>query len=238
MKILRKSCLEGAVEATGVAVIIDVFRAFTCEPLLLHFGVGKLILVADPMEARKIKREHPEYLLAGEVDEVPIEEGDLGNSPSEIMLKGSEFFQGKTVIHRTTAGVTGAAAALARADEVLLCGFVNAGGVSAYIRYRSPQAVTLVAMGTRGKTKSPEDEACADYLEYLLTGKSYDAVQALRDILFHPSAQKFLRGEKPYLPREDPAFCLQHDLFDFALVARKEEGEIVVRPTSSPDQTP
>lgn len=238
MKIIRKSCLKGAEEATGLAVIIDVFRAFTCEPLLFHFGVSKVILVADPAKARMMKREHPEYLLVGEVDEVPIEEGDLGNSPSEIILKGSSFFEGRTVIHRTTAGVTGAASALEHADEVLLCGFTTAGSVSAYIRYRTPPVVTIVAMGSRGKTKSPEDEACADYLEYLLIGKPYDAVHALRDILFHPSAQKFLSGEKPYLPREDVVFCLQQDVFDFALTARKEKGEIVVHPTSYPDQTP
>lgn len=238
MEILRRSCLKGAMEATGVAVIIDVFRAFSCEPLLFHFGVEKLILVADPAEARKIKREHQEYLLAGEVDEVPIEGGDLGNSPSEIMLKGREFFQGKTVIHRTTAGVTGAATALERADEVLLCGFTNASGTAAHVCHRNPKVVTLVAMGTRGKTKSPEDEACADYLEHLLAGKPYDPIQALKEILFHPSAQKFLKGDKPYLPKEDVAFCLQMDVFDFALAAQREEGKIVVRPTSFPDQTP
>ncbi len=221
-----------------MAVIVDVFRAFTCAPLFFHFGVGRLILVADPQKARQLKKDHPEYILAGEVDEVPIEDGDLGNSPSEIILKGKEFFQGRTVIHRTTAGVVGAASALDHADEVLLCGFTTAAGVSAYLRYKAPPVVTIVAMGTRGKTPSPEDEVCADYLEHLLTGRSYDAVQALKEILFHPSTQKFLSGERPYLPREDPTLCLQYDLFDFAMTARKEEGEIVVRPTSFPTQTP
>ncbi|MDD5203917.1 MAG: 2-phosphosulfolactate phosphatase [Desulfobacterales bacterium] len=238
MKIIRKSCATGAEEAVGLAVIIDVFRAFTCEPLFFHFGVRRSILEADPMKARKMKKEHPEYILAGEIDEVPIEDGDLGNSPSQIVLKGRSFFEDKVVIHRTTAGVTGASSALEHADEVLLGGFTTAGAAAAYIRYRNPRVVTLVAMGSRGRVRSPEDERCADYLEHLLTGKPYDPIQTLKETLFHPSAQKFLTCEKPYLPREDPVFCLQHDVFDFALTARKEEGLIVVRPTSSPDQTP
>jgi len=238
MKIVRKSCAAGAAEAEGLAVIIDVFRAFTCEPLFFHFGVKRSLLEADPMKARMMKRENPGYILAGEVDEVPIEDGDLGNSPSQIILKGRSFFEGRVVIHRTTAGVTGAASALEHADEVLLGGFTTAAAAAAYIRYRNPQVVTLVAMGSRGRERSPEDECCADYLEHLLTGKPYDPIQALREILFHPSTQKFLTCEKPYLPREDPVFCLQHDVFDFALTARKEEGLITVRPSSYPGRTP
>ena len=35
-------------------------------------------------------------------------------------------------------------------------------------------------------------------------------------------------GKKDYLPREDPIFCLQWDLFDFVLKVEKEEDLIVV----------
>lgn len=237
MKIIRKSCLDGVKEAKGTVVIIDVFRAFTCEPLFFHLGAKKVILEADPERAIAMKREHPEFILAGEVDEVPIQGGDLSNSPSGILLKGSPFFQGKTVVHRTTAGVTGAAAALEQADDVLLGSFVTASAAADYIRRKSPQVVTIVAMGSRGKTVSPEDERCADYLAHLLTGTVYDHLEAVREILFHPSAQKFLRCDRPYLPREDPAICLMKDLFPFALRARKEGDTIVAVPTSSPGRT-
>jgi len=44
MKVLRKSCAQGAKEAEGLAVIIDVFRAFSCEPLFFHFGAGRVIM--------------------------------------------------------------------------------------------------------------------------------------------------------------------------------------------------
>ena len=77
MKIIRKSLATGAREARGLVVIIDVFRAFSCEPLFFHFGVKKVILVADPAKAIQLKSQHPEFILAGEINEVPIEGSDL-----------------------------------------------------------------------------------------------------------------------------------------------------------------
>lgn len=232
MKIIRKCGLRGAREAEGTVVIIDVFRAFTCGPLFFHMGATRLILEADPEKAMALKRENPEYILAGEVDEVPIQGGDLSNSPSGILLKGKGFFRGRTVVHRTTAGVTGAALALERADEVLLGSFLTASSTAAHIRREGPDLLTLVAMGSRGLTPSPEDERCADYLSHLLTGTPYDHLEAAREILFHRSAQKFLTCEEPYLPREDPAICLMKDLFPFALRAEKEGDAIVARMVS------
>jgi 2-phosphosulfolactate phosphatase len=222
VKILRKSCGEGAGDARGLAVVIDVFRAFTCEPLFFHFGAGRVILEADPDKARHLKRENPEWALVGEVNEVPLEEADLGNSPSGILQKGASFFSGRTVVHRTTAGVTGIATAAKQADEVILGSFVMAEAISRYILERDPDVVTLVPMGDRGERPASEDEACADYLEHLLTGRAYDPIETFRKILFQETAQKFLRGEKAYLPPEDPVICLQRNLFGFVLGARRK----------------
>ena len=228
MKVIRKSLGTGAGEASGLAVIIDVFRAFSCEPLFFHFGAKKIILEADPVKAVAIKKRHPEFILVGEVNEVPIEGADLGNSPSHIILKGKDYFKDKVVVHRTTAGVTGTATALERADEVLLGSFLMARAIAEYIKKRNPDVVTLVAMGDRAKSRAPEDEACADYLEHLLTGRPYDRIEALKEVIFQPTAQKFIQGAREYLPREDPVFCLQHDIFDFVLTVRRENEEIVV----------
>ncbi|MFO7986395.1 MAG: 2-phosphosulfolactate phosphatase [Desulfatiglandaceae bacterium] len=228
MEIVRKSCAKGAESAQGLPVIIDVFRAFSCAPLFFYFNAGRVILEADPKRAVQLKEECPGRVLIGEVNEVPIEGADLGNSPSGIIQKGKSYFEGRTVIHRTTAGVTGAAAALKTRDEVILGGFVTAKAISQYIFEKQPRLVTLVAMGVRAERKAPEDEACASYLEHLLTGIAYDPVQTWKDVVFQPTAQKFIQGTKPYLPREDPIFCLQPNLFDFVLVARKVEGRIEV----------
>jgi 2-phosphosulfolactate phosphatase len=228
MKIERKSLAEGAKEARGLVVIIDVFRAFSCAPLFFHFGVKKVILEADPAQAIRLKGQNPEFILVGEANEVPIEGADLGNSPSEVVLKGQAYFKDKVVVHRTTSGVTGAKAALEKADEVLLGSFPMAMAIAKYIKRAKPDLVTLVAMGDRATKKAPEDEACADYLEHLLVGKTYDPVNTLKEVLFQPTAQKFILGKKDYLPREDPIFCLQRDLFDFVLGVKKEKDLMVV----------
>jgi 2-phosphosulfolactate phosphatase len=226
MKIIRKHCAEGAREALGLTVIIDVFRAFTCEPLFFHFHAREVLLEADPEKATAMKKARPDLVLVGELNEVPIEGADLGNSPTEIVRLGEDYFRGKTVVHRTTAGVTGVAAALDQADEVILGSFVMAAAVCRHIKAGNPPLVTLVAMGDRARNKAPEDEACADYLEHLLSGRPYDPVGAIKEVLFQPTAQKFIKGDKPYLPREDPVFCLQRDLFDFVLIAEKSDNQI------------
>lgn len=220
MHIERLSLREGSLAARGTAVIIDVFRAFTCEPLMYYYGAERIMLEGD---IERCKEFRGDSILVGEMNEVPIEGFDLTNSPRLIMEKGRAFFEGRTVIHRTTSGVTGAIAALERADEVLLASFVNARATAEYIRLKKPSVVSIVGMGIRSVAKAPEDEFCGDYIESLLTGKPYDHIVAMRDILAHETAQKFLRGDKPYLPKEDPAICIQRDLFNFVL--RAERGE-------------
>ncbi len=237
MEVIRKCCLDGARAAEGTVVIIDVFRAFTCAPLFFHFGAGRLILEPDPDKAGALKHENPEWVLVGEVNEVPLKDADMGNSPTHIIQKGEAFFRGRTVIHRTTAGVTGIDAASDRADEVILGSFVMARAISRYILERKPEKVTLVPMGHRGQKASPEDEACADYLEHLLTGGPFDWVQSLRTVTFHESAQKFLQGKKGYLPREDPLFCLQRDVFDGVLVAGKADRFLEAKVVHMADRT-
>ena len=228
IRVIRKSCARGAEDAAGLTVIIDVFRAFSCVPLFFHFHAGKVIFEADPDRASTLKEQHPEFILVGEVNEVPIKGADLGNSPSQILMKGDAYFKERVVVHRTTAGITGVEAALKNGAEVLLGSFLTAGPTARYINKSGLEMVTLVAMGERAERKAVEDEACADYLEHLLTGRPYDHIQTLKEIIFQPSAQNFIMGEKEYLPREDPILCLQRDLFDFVLGVREENHEIVV----------
>jgi 2-phosphosulfolactate phosphatase len=230
MKIIRESLFEGAKRAQGVAIVIDVFRAFTSTPLFFHFGASKVLFVHDPDEAFSLKAGNGDVLLAGEVDDRLIPGFDLGNSPSEIASKPPEFFRGKVVVQRTTAGVIGVLNALDSAKIVILGSYVMARAISRYILSQDPlpEAVTIVATGYYGVAATPEDEGCADYLEHLIIGSHYDHLEALKGIVFHESAQKFIRGDKDYFPREDPLFCLQRDLFDFILLASKQAGVVTV----------
>jgi 2-phosphosulfolactate phosphatase len=226
MRIERLSLREGAQAARGTTVIIDVFRAFTCEPLMYHLGATKLMLEAD---IKRCLQHQGHCLLVGEQNEKPIQGFDLINSPHLIMAKGHAFFQGKSVIHRSTSGVTGAVNALQHADEVLLASFVNARATAHYIRRVKPSHVSIVAMGILSSQPAPEDERCGDYIESLLNDKPYDHLAAIKEILAHETGQKFLRGDKVFLPPEDAAICIQRDLFDFVLRAERDGDFVVAR---------
>jgi 2-phosphosulfolactate phosphatase len=130
-------------------------------------------------------------------------------------------------VQRTSSGVQGAIAALAVADEVLLGSYSVAKSTAEYILSRNPKEVSLVAMGWDLKEIAPEDEWCARYLAHMLGSGEYHHLQALREIVFHESTQKFLRRDVSYFPSEDAVLCMQRDIYDFVLRAR-QQGEFVV----------
>lgn len=229
MEVTRSRLLEGAQTARGVAVIIDVFRAFTCAPLLFSFGVRKSILVSTPEEAFALKQKNGELLLIGEVGGIPIEGFDLGNSPSEILYRGPAFFRGKTVVQRTSAGVQGVLAALDVADEVLPASYSLAQATARYILTKQPPRVSVVAMGWALKHIAPEDEWCARYISHLLGVDDYDHLSALAEILANQTTQKFFDPEKPHFPPEDPIMCLQLNVHNFVLRASRDDDGVVVK---------
>ena len=229
MQVIQDRFLAGARAARGLAVIIDVFRAFSCTPLLFSMGIEKCLLVASPQEAFALKKERKELLLIGESGGIPIEGFDLGNSPSEIRRRGPAFFNGRTVVQRTSSGVQGALAALEGADEVLVAGYTVARATADYILSNHPALVSLVAMGWDLKVRAPEDEGCARYIAHLLGAGDYDHNKALSEILSNETAQRFLRADSPHFPAEDPIFCLQRDVYDFALRVERDQGHVLVK---------
>ena len=234
MEITRTRLLEGAQSARGVAVIIDVYRAFTCAPLLFSFGIRKSILVSTPEEAFALRQKNNQLLLIGEVDGIPIQGFDLGNSPSEILYRGAAFFKGKTVVQRSSAGVQGVLAALDVADEVLPAGYSLAQSIARYILSKQPPRVSLVAMGWSLKHPAPEDEWCARYISHLLGGDDYDHHAALAEILSDKTTQKFFDPAKPHFPPEDPIMCLQLNTHNFVLRAGRDDDGVIVNKIDLP----
>jgi len=157
MEITCTSLLAGAKGARGLAVVVDVFRAFTCTPLMFSLGIKGSILVGTAEEALDLKDRDPSLILVGEVKGAPIDGFDLGNSPSQIMCQRPGFFRDKMVVQRTSAGVQGALAALNVAEEVLLGSYVLSAATARYILARAPESVSIVAMGVQLKEKAPEE---------------------------------------------------------------------------------
>jgi 2-phosphosulfolactate phosphatase len=228
MKVTCDSLKTGALNARGLTVVIDVFRAFTCAPLLFSFGIKHSVLAATPKDALALKEKDPNLILIGEVGGAPIEGFDFGNSPSQLLSQNPAIFQGKIVVQRTSSGVQGALAALENADEVLLGSFALSKSIAAYIKTKNPDRVSIVAMGWDLKEIAPEDEWCARYIAHLVGQGEYDHRKALKEIVFNKHAQKFLHRKKPYFPPEDPVLCLQRDMYDFVLKAERKEGQVIV----------
>ncbi|MGD2098200.1 MAG: 2-phosphosulfolactate phosphatase [Desulfobacterales bacterium] len=231
MQVIQDSFLAGARAARGLAVIIDVFRAFSCTPLLFSLGIEKCMLVATAEEAFALKKDRNDIVLLGESGGIPIEGFDLGNSPSEIQRQERSFFNGRTVVQRTSSGVQGALAALEGASEVLVAGYTVARATADYILSKQPALVSLVAMGWDLKERAPEDEGCARYIAHLLDAGDYDHNKTLSEILSNETAQRFLRADNPHFPAEDPILCLQRDVYDFALRVKRENQLVLVKKT-------
>ena len=220
--------IEGARRARGLTVIIDVFRAFTLECYLFSRGAKAIYPVASLEEAFAMKKEDPDRLLFGERGGKIVEGFDYGNSPAE----GAGLdLTGRTLIHSTSAGTQGIAAAV-HADEILTGSLVNAGAVAAYIRARDPETVSLVAMGNAGIRSAGEDLLCARYIKSILEGAPLD-VQPLADALRHTDGAKFFDPKETAFPREDFPLCIACDRFSFVgRLTKDEKGRSLVRPLS------
>ena len=162
--------VEGAKEAKGITVIIDVFRAFSVEAYIMNNGVGKLIPVGDMQIAYDYKKENPDAVLIGERKGVMLPGFDYGNSPSQIE---NIDFNGKTVIHTTSSGTQGIVNAV-NAEEKITGSLVNAKAISKYIKNRGIEDVSLVAMGLDSKAPIEEDTLCALYIKSLLEDNPMD----------------------------------------------------------------
>jgi 2-phosphosulfolactate phosphatase len=216
------SFLDGAREATGHAVIVDVFRAFTTAAFCVAAGAREIVLVADHEQALALKREDPSLFLTGEIGGRPIPGFDVGNSPSAIEHLD---LAGRRVVQRTSAGTQGVVAATG-ASRIALGSFVIAQATVDHLR-RVGDDVTIVAMGHNAMAEADEDAICARYLAALLRGE-------------RPSPPTvFLQGDHSsegwpdWFPRRDAELACQVDRFDFALPVMREGGLLVARPLRS-----
>jgi 2-phosphosulfolactate phosphatase len=212
--------IAGARKARGVAIVIDVFRAFTLAPCAFSRGVERILPVAKVAEALRWKTEHPDWILVAERGGKPVDGADFGNSPSEILAAD---LAGRTLIHTTSAGTRGLDAA-GDADIVLTGAFANAEAVLRQVRENRPNRVSLVAMGSAGMEPSPEDTACAEYLRNRLRGERPDFHSIAQRLRESPAGRKFGDPARPWFPAADLAVCLHLDRFEQALVLHRDDA--------------
>lgn len=222
MKIQIFELITGARRATGLTVIIDVFRAFSLEAYLFGQGAKEVFAVKDVGQAFAFREEHPDWLLAGERGGKKVDGFDFGNSPSAF---AGRDLTGKTVVHTTSAGTQGLSAAV-HADEIVTGSLVNARAVAEYILRKQPESVSLVAMGNSGIRTAEEDILCARYIKSILEGHPIN-VQPLADELARTAGKKFFDpAQAEVFPERDFALCTDCDRFSFVIRAEREEDGI------------
>ena len=223
MEIRINHLIEGARQAEGLVVIIDVFRAFSLECWLFAMGAREIRPVGAVEDALAWRTRDPEAVLIGERHGRKLDGFDFGNSPSSV---DPEIIRGKRIIHTTSAGTQGVNGAV-HAQEILTGSFVNAKAIAEYILQKNPDVVTLVCMGKEGLAPAEEDELCALYLQSLLLGSPMpdidDRLQALRTgggkHFFNPDNQEVF-------PEKDFWMCVDRDRFDFVIRVENQDGSL------------
>lgn len=233
MEIRIGSLSRDANEATGAALVIDVFRAFTTAAIAFDRGAERITLVAEVEEALEIRRNNPAIadILMGEVEGRRPDGFDHGNSPYEA---SSVDFAGKSIVQSTRAGTVGTAAAgAAGCDPIYVTSFVVAGATAQALLAEDPlpDRVTILAMGDQGVNRSDEDEHCAMYLRNRLEGRNPDP-EALRKLIMAGGAtQKFFDDAQPQFHPRDVGLALEVDRYPFAMRVTREDGLLVARRT-------
>ena len=229
MEIEVKSLVQGAIEAHGTVVIVDVFRCFTTAAVAFTLGAEKIVMVAEVEEALNLKERGVGSLCMGEVGGKKPEGFDLGNSPTELC---TTQVQGLTLIQCTTAGTLGVSLAK-HADDIYGGSLVVARATADMLLERMPDLVTVVAMGSEGRVRNDEDEQCALYLRNLLQGSQPDH-DSVRDLVMAGSeSRKYDDPNLPQYPASDREIALCIDSVPFALRIETEDGLLTARPEST-----
>ncbi len=222
--------IDGAKQADGLAVIIDVFRAFSMECWLYALGAEEVRPVGSIEDTFAWREKDPGCILVGERKGKRIDGCELGNSPSSI---DPEMIRGKRIIHTTSAGTQGIVNAV-HAQEILTGSFVNAKAIAEYIRKIAPDKVSLVCMGKAGLEPAEEDELCAAYIQSLLEGQEMPEIgRKLKSLAQGGGRHFFDPAQQEVFPEKDFWMCIDRNRFDFVLkVERDRDGLIskMIRP--------
>lgn len=227
MKIHILRLIEGAKQAEGLTVIIDVLRAFSLEAYLFGMGAAGIRPVGSVEEAWALKKAHPDWLLVGERGGKKCEGFDFGNSPSSFT---EAQVRGKYILHTTSAGTQGVVNAV-NASEIITGSLVNAKAIAAYIRQQNPETVSLVCMGNGGVRIAREDEVCALYIKSLLEEQPLADLEELIASLQTDGGEHFFNPmTQEIFPEPDFWLCMKHDIFPFVIQVRKDDlGFVSIR---------
>ena len=212
--------IDGARQARGLTVVIDVFRAFSLECYLYDMGIREIRPVGSIEDTFALNRSLTDSILIGERHGKKCDGFDFGNSPSSI---NPEAVKDKIAIHTTSAGTQGIVNAT-RAEEIITGSLVNAKAIAAYILKKQPEEVSLVCMGTSGVRSNPEDELCAEYIKSLLEGCELpDIEQRVHNLQRNGGEHFFDENKQEIFPEADFWLCTMYNRFPFVILIHRDK---------------
>lgn len=206
-----------------VAVVIDVLRAFTVAPWVLHQGARRLWLAASNADALALKSTLGNQTLAMK-DGEPKAGFELSNSPDQVSRMN---LFGHQVVQRTTNGTVGVLAA-SHLPVVLAASLVNAAATVAALMKLNPAVVDLVITGENGQAE--EDLAAAEYIAAQALAASgnpeirLDTSEYEERVLNSAAADRLrnkIRDGHPGVGATDIEMAMATNTFNKALSARK-----------------
>jgi len=224
-----------AVKRKDIIVIIDVLRCCSTIVTVLANGATGIIPVKTILEAQKLKKKNPEFIVAGERKGLKPEGFTLGNSPLEFSPRN---VRGKEIILTTTSG-TKAISISRKGKWVLIGAFLNAKAVavaSLRIAEKEKTGISIVLAGKEGQF-SLEDFLCAGAIaESFPTGRVELSNAVTAALLSFEEARNSLKGaiqqgsHAQYLEKkgfeDDVEFCSKMNVFN--IIPFLKEGRIVL----------
>jgi 2-phosphosulfolactate phosphatase len=220
LRIVHATGVDGARQARGTVVVIDVLRSFSVSAYALAGGALECRLVPTVDEARALAERTPGAVLCAEEGALPIEGIAISNSPTQI--RATEL-GGRVLVQRSSAGTPVVAAV--RSEIIFAASLVVARATVQACLSTRPEVLTLVA-----SADFPEDHACAQYMAAVALGREVDLTELLRPLYESERYSKITGGGWPGFPASDLELSLTVDLFPFAMpVTRHSDYDRLTR---------
>src|SRR3989454_7255717 len=214
MNIIHATGIEGAREARGTVVVIDVLRSFTVSAYALAGGARECRLVKTVAEARALAARIPGAVVSAEEDALPVAGIPISNSPTKIQQTD---LRDRILVQRSTAGTQVAAAV--ESSDMFAASLVVARATVQACLLRKPATLTLIASADH-----PEDHACALYMEGIIQGRQPDLEALLQPLRESERYHRAVSGSWPGFPPTDLDLSLAADRFEFTMPITKENG--------------
>jgi 2-phosphosulfolactate phosphatase len=213
VEIVHLTGVDGARQARGTIVVIDVLRSFTVSAYALAGGARECLLVPTVAEARALHSRIPGSVISAEEEALPVPGIAISNSPTQVRAAD---LAGRTLIQRSSAGTT-VMSAIESADWLYAASLVVASATAKACVARRPRVLTLIASADH-----PEDHACAAFMEALIRGEQPDLDHLLQPLYAGERYARAIGGDWPGFPPSDIELSLAVDRFDFAMPVAHE----------------